>query len=51
MDEKTIRIEAYERMKKELMHRFEEAFTDGFCVVLENNVNMVVEALKEREQG
>ena len=58
MDEMTIKIEAYETMRKELMYRFTEAFSDGFCKILENNVDDVVRslkarenALKEREQG
>lgn len=58
MDEKQIRIYAYEKMGKELMYKFQDAFSDGFCKILKNNVDDVVFSLKaqenaqkEREQG
>lgn len=49
MDEKQIRIEAYEKMRKELAYKFADAFSDGFCKILMNNVDEVVGKLKERE--
>ena len=49
MDEMTIRIEAYEKMKKELEYKFKEAFTDKWSGILMNSVDEVVDKLKERE--
>ena len=51
MDEKKIRLEAFDKMQKALMERFEEAFNDGFCGILKNNVNQVVTELKARENA
>ena len=51
MDEKTIRIEAYETMKKALEEKFKVAFTPTWSKILMNNVDEVVDKLKEREQG
>lgn len=49
MDEKQIRLYAYEKMRKELMYKFQDAFSDAFCKILQNNVDDVVIRLKARE--
>lgn len=51
MDEKTIRIEAYETMRKALEEKFKVAFESKWSGIIMNNVDEVVEKLKEREQG
>lgn len=51
MDEKQIRLYAYEKMRKELMYKFQDAFSDGFCKILKNNVDAVVCDLKAKENA
>jgi hypothetical protein len=51
MDEKEIRIEAYETMKKALEEKFKVAFTPAWSKILMNNVDEVVDKLKGGEQG
>ncbi|MBQ2397456.1 MAG: hypothetical protein II304_10580 [Bacteroidales bacterium] len=57
MDEKTIKIEAYETMKQALEEKFKVAFTPAWSKVIMNNVDAVIcvlkakENAKEREQG
>jgi hypothetical protein len=51
MDEMAIKLDAYNTMKKELMDRFIEAFNDGFCAILENNIDEVLKNLKARENA
>jgi hypothetical protein len=38
-------------MRKELLYKFTEAFSDGFCKVLTNSVDEVVKNLKARENA
>jgi hypothetical protein len=51
MEEKQIRIYAYEKFKKELLYKFRDAFSDAFCNILENNVDEVLKNLKARENA
>jgi hypothetical protein len=57
MDEKAIKIEAYETMRKALEEKIRDAFTPAWSKVIMNNVGAVVcglkakENAKEREQG
>lgn len=43
-------MNAYEKMAKKLMEKFKDAYNDGFCVLLQKQVDAVVKELKEREQ-
>lgn len=49
MDEKTIRIEAYETMRKALEEKFKVAFIPAWSKILMNNVDEVVDKLKGGE--
>ena len=49
MDEMTVKIKAYETMRKELEYKFKEAFTDKWSGILMNNVDEVVDKLKGGE--
>lgn len=49
MDEKTIKNEAYETMRKELEEKFQDAFTPAWSKVIMNNVDAVANKLKGGE--
>ncbi len=52
MDEKIIKIEAYETMRKALEEKFKDAFTPAWSKVIMNNVDAVFEKLVgEAENG
>lgn len=48
MDEKQIRIYAYEKMRKELEEKFKGAFTPAWSDIIMNSVNEVADKLKEK---
>jgi hypothetical protein len=48
MDEMIIKNEAYETMRKALEEKFTEAFTSAWSKILMNNVDEVVDKLKEK---
>lgn len=43
-------MDAYEKMAKKLMEKFMDAYTDGFCALLQKQVDAVVDELKGGEQ-
>ena len=49
MDEKTVKIEAYEKMRKALEEKIKDAFTPAWNKVIMNNVDAVVCGLKAKE--
>lgn len=51
MDEMTIKIEAYETMRKALEEKIKDAFEPKWSGIIMNSVDEVAEKLKEREQG
>lgn len=57
MDEKQIRLYAYEKIRKALEEKFKDAFTPAWSKVIMKNVDAVIcvlkakENAKEREQG
>lgn len=48
MDEKQIRIEAYETMRKALEEKIKDAFTPAWSGIIMNSVNEVADKLKEK---
>lgn len=51
MDEKEIRIEAYETMRKALEEKFKDAFQPKWSGIIMNSVDEVANKLKGGEQG
>jgi hypothetical protein len=49
MDEKTIKNEAYETMRKALEEKFKDAFTPKWSGIIMSNVDEVVNKLKGGE--
>lgn len=65
MNEKKIRLDAYQKIKDALMAQFKDAFSKEFCVILERNIDVAIRdavaeenavilptiEIEEREQG
>ena len=51
MDEKEIRIEAYETVRMALEEKIKDAFEPKWSGIIINSVNEVANKLKESEQG
>lgn len=51
MDEMTIKIEAYETVRKAIEEKIKDAFEPKWSGIIMNSVNEVVDKLKGGEQG